>query len=359
MTSNMSVINETDSESLTPAEVVETAKTAIENLLPEKSKEKYTTAYNKFMDWRTKNKVKSFSENTLLTYFTEMSHNHKPTTLWANYSMLKTTLSINNDINIHNYKKLTAFLKRKSQGFQSKKSQVLTPEQIQIFLNEAPDDTYLDTKVAMIFGICGACRREELTQITINDIEDKGSILLVKIPKTKNYKPRSFVITDEFYSIFKKYITLRPKDVENSRFFLNYQNGRCTRQPIGLNKFVKIPRIIASYLKLPDPQSYTGHTFRRTSATLLADSGADIITLKRHGGWKSNTVAEGYIEDSFNNKKKICNQITCSILNKPTTCTSQESEININNPSTSNEVLPETKNVSVNLRKTHVYEIRD
>ncbi|KAJ8914344.1 hypothetical protein NQ315_011332 [Exocentrus adspersus] len=38
---------------------------------------------------------------------------------------------------------------------------------------------------------------------------------------------------------------------------------------------------------------YTGHCFRRTSASLLADSGASIDVLKRHGGWKSASVAEG------------------------------------------------------------------
>lgn len=156
----------------------------------------------------------------------------------------------------------------------------------------------------MIFGISGACKREELTKLTINNIEDKESILLIKIPTTKNSKPRSFVIDGEFYAICKKYIALRPNDVETSRFFLNYQNGRCTKQPVGINIFGKMPQTIASYLKLPEANSYTGHTFRRTSATLLADSGADITMIKRHGGWKSSTVAKEYIEDSFQHKKK-------------------------------------------------------
>ena len=48
---------------------------------------------------------------------------------------------------------------------------------------------------------------------------------------------------------------------------------------------------------------------RRTSATLLVDTGADITTLKRHGGWRSSTVAEGYIEDSLANKRNIGRKI--------------------------------------------------
>lgn len=56
-----------------------------------------------------------------------------------------------------------------------------------------------------------------------------------------------------------------------------------------------------------------GHSFRRTSASLLANAGADILTLKRHGGWKSNQIAESYIEDSLTYKKKTGNLIASSI----------------------------------------------
>jgi integrase len=165
----------------------------------------------------------------------------------------------------------------------------------------------------------GACRRHELCDLTVNDIEDKGDMLLVKIPKTKNDKPRSFVVTDNFYHIYKKYAILRPNNVSTTRFFLNYRDGRCSQQVIGINTFGSMPKTVALFLKLKDPESYTGHTFRRTSATLLADSGADLLTLKRHGGWKSNTVAEGYVEDSVCQKKRIGQQIANAISEKPST----------------------------------------
>lgn len=41
-----------------------------------------------------------------------------------------------------------------------------------------------------------------------------------------------------------------------------------------------------------------------------------MTTLKRHGGWKSSTVAEGYVEDSINNKINLSNKILdCDLLN--------------------------------------------
>jgi len=42
---------------------------------------------------------------------------------------------------------------------------------------------------------------------------------------------------------------------------------------------------------------------------MLADSGADLLTVKRHGGWKSNSVAEGYIYTSKENKKNVAKKI--------------------------------------------------
>ena len=209
----------------------------------------------------------------------------------------------------------------------------------------------------MILGISGACRREELTKLTINDIQDKESLLVIKIPTTKTGKPRTFVIEDEFYTICKKYMALRPNDVETPRFFLNYHNGKCTKQPVGINKFSKMPQIIASYLKLREADSYTGHTFRRTSATLLADSGADITTVKRHGGWKSSSVAEGYIEDSVQNKRKIYQQITNSI--KDTNAVNIET-INTNkeNVDIFNDILnTQAKNISISFTNCTINNI--
>lgn len=151
----------------------------------------------------------------------------------------------------------------------------------------------MSVQVTLIFGICGACRREELANVKVEDIKHHVDMILVNIPNTKTKIPRSFTIDGEFYATVMKYAALRPQKASSDRFFLNYQKGKCTVQNIGKNKFDKMPNTIPTYLNLPDPHPYTGHSFIRTSATLLADSGADITTLKRHGGWKSTTVAEG------------------------------------------------------------------
>ena len=142
-------------------------------------------------------------------------------------------------------------------------------------------------------------------------------MLLIQIPITKNYVPRFFAIHGQFYKICKKYINLRPKNIEkHKRIFLNFFNGKCTRQPIGINTMRKIPKQIASWMSLPDPQLYTGHSFRRTLAILLIDGGGDLTDMKRHGGWKSSTVAESYINKSLHDKQEIHKKIIKSIALK-------------------------------------------
>jgi len=80
---------------------------------------------------------------------------------------------------------------------------------------------------------------------------------------------------------------------------------------VGIHSFGSMPSKIAIFLKLENPTQYTGHCFRRSSATVLAGHGADITTLKRHGGWKSTTVAEGYIEHSHH----YVDTLLCSLNN--------------------------------------------
>lgn len=189
------------------------------------------------------------------------------------------------------------------------------------------NELMVNLQVAMIFGILGACIREELVNVSIKDIElyygesDKeksNPMILVHIPKTKTGIERTFTVKNEYYTIYKQYSNLRPANSKNTRFFLNLQNGKCTNQPIGINKFASMPKDIAIFLGLENPEQYTGHCFRRTSATLLIEGGGDMATLKRHGGWKSDTVAEGYISSSKRHKEKICETITNSIkLSRP------------------------------------------
>lgn len=149
----------------------------------------------------------------------------------------------------------------------------------------------------------------------MENVKDEGQVFHLVIPNTKTKIFREFFVTSggidglNMVEIVRKYLALRPNHTDHGRFFVGYRNGKCIKQPVGINTFGKMPENIASFLKLPTPKEYTGHCFRRSSTSLLADSGADLLSVKRHGGWRSNTVAEGYIDTSCENKKRIASRI--------------------------------------------------
>lgn len=165
--------------------------------------------------------------------------------------------------------------------------------------------------MVLIFGISGGCRRQELKNLMINHVRDLGNEFQIKLVDTKTKTDRSFVIPGTFYDLSKKYILLRPPDTEY--FFVNYQKGKCTRQKVGINKLGNQPKVIAEFLKLPNADLYTGHCFRRSGATILADAGCDTLTVKNFGGWKSTAVMETYIEHSLSKKKEIATTILRSV----------------------------------------------
>lgn len=136
-----------ESFTCTPPEIVELAAVTTATLIPEKSKSIYKKTYASFNEWRLRNNANSFSENVLLAYFAELSAKYKPSSLWSFYSIIKSMLRINHDVDLEKYGKLRAFLKRKSEGFEAKKSSTLTPEQIRKFIEKAPDELFLLHKV--------------------------------------------------------------------------------------------------------------------------------------------------------------------------------------------------------------------
>lgn len=69
-------------------------------------------------------------------------------------------------------------------------------------------------------------------------------------------------------------------------------------QVMGKNKIADVPHEIARLLKLPDPANYTFHSFRRSSASMAADSGATSDQMMSFFNWKHPSMCQEYISTS-------------------------------------------------------------
>ena len=133
----------------------------------------------------------------------------------------------------------------------------------------------------MVIGISGACRSDELFKMKTADVDLQEHRAIVVIPSTETYQTRSFLVTNiKWVEIVRRYVDLR-KDVEGDRFFVQLRYGKLTKQPYGQNSISQIPKKIATYLQLSNVNTYTGHCFRRTAATLRANGSGDARNLKK------------------------------------------------------------------------------
>lgn len=115
--------------------------------IPRKTKEKYLKAYDKFKTWCCTNKVNKINEKVLVTYFTTELNEFKASSTWSIYSMLKSTLNVNDNVEISTFHNLKALLKRKNDGYNAKQSYKLKKEDVYRFIREANNSQFLVVKV--------------------------------------------------------------------------------------------------------------------------------------------------------------------------------------------------------------------
>lgn len=76
-----------------------------------------------------------------------------------------------------------------------------------------------------------------------------------------------------FLETFLKLLEIYEIHKITSKFFINYVNKKCIEKVIGITKFKKFPSEINI--------QYTGHSFRRTSATLLVGDESELLEIKQ------------------------------------------------------------------------------
>ena len=94
-----------------PKHIIEKANTATSNLFPEKSKDRYINIYKLFTEWKEEQKISSTITETngepiFLTYFSELADKYAPSSLWTFYSMLKSAVLNNDNVDIGKFSKL-------------------------------------------------------------------------------------------------------------------------------------------------------------------------------------------------------------------------------------------------------------
>lgn len=275
-------------------------------------KKKYDDTIRTYKTWISKEQ-KQETALSVLEFIQSCQTTYAPSTLWVIFSILNKYFKVYHNTRLNDCVLLIDWLKSNEKKHKPKKSAVLTQDDIENFLVRG-EDSLLMEKVASVIAIHGLLRISELVDLTFEDVKKEGESYRIFLRKSKTDQRGQgfyFLVTGEHVSYVEQYIS--QFEAKEGRFFRRLNEaGKGTARVCGKNYLAKIPSMIASFNSIPQPNRFTGHCFRRTGATKLADEGCSLMTLKRAGRWTSDAVVTGYVEVSKKSKmdisEAICNE---------------------------------------------------
>lgn len=322
----------------------------LESTLPQKSRKKYLMNWKQFLLFKFEREDISDeqlmlkaddkpSEEDYLQYFDVLHSKLKSTTIWSIYSMLNSVhqLLFAEKMQVV-YPRLTNLLKSYNNTHERKVANVFDRQEITNFLNlEDTSPFIILRKAAVVISICGGLRTCELTDLNFANIAQVGDTYVVNLKRKKQHGEKdssTFVVPKEMAMHITNYkMALSCSIGENNvtgRFlkgtpiYSNSKKSRFINQPMGINMAYKIGKDVAKKLGLPDADNYTGHCFRRTSATMAADAGATPVQMQRAYGWKSINTAQKYVTHSKSGADSIASLFSKTITSASTSTSNIE-----------------------------------
>ena len=63
---------------------------------------------------------------------------------------------------------------------------------------------------------------------------------------------------------------------------MGYREGKCVAQPAGMHTIGGVPRKVAEFLGLDEPEKFPGYCFRRSGASMVAESCGNFLPVKKN-----------------------------------------------------------------------------
>lgn len=241
-----------------------------------KSSRLYEKEYHKFMNFlQTKGQDEQITEENISEYFVELSGRMSPKSLWTKYFILKAVISRYNKIDLGLFGGLKELIQDFNKDSQPYVSKNFTRQQLVSFLSEAVDPVHLFHKVVLILATCGGLYRKQIHNLDVDTVIDETTRIRVIVAKDdKTGTAFEFYIYDNseypYATTIRRYMDLRPKDCSLKNFMLAYKKGKVLSYPAGINSFGTVPPIVARFLKLPEPDSFTARSLISTSKELCS-----------------------------------------------------------------------------------------
>ena len=261
------------------------------------------------------NMVEPKDEEALISFFFEMKEKYAVSTLWVIYSCINSWYIEKLGFDLKIYIKLRRTLKNFSSHYVAKKSNVFSQQEIHNIVTiwqKHGNDAEYSYGIAILLLYYGLLRIQDVEKITKDDVKynEKDDVYEVHFMyKRKRLNAGLIYIIPQVYTTYMRdYINQigtvagDTEEEAKARKFLRNMNTKQGKRlnNMGVNNIRSIARKAATQLGYDAELSkkFTGHAWRRSAATNLADEGVTLTNLKRHGQWQSEKVVEGYMANS-------------------------------------------------------------
>lgn len=163
---------------------------------------------------------------------------------------------------------------------------------------------YTRNKALLLVGYFGAFRRSELVNLVWESIEFVPEGMTIQLPRSKtDQRGEGFVCAIPFgpdhYCPVRALLGWRDASsaYEGYIFRRLTNQGTVLQSPISSHHWNNELKRLAHQAKLPNADQMSAHSLRRGSTTEAASRGAPLVTLKRHGRWRSGNSVLEYIEE--------------------------------------------------------------
>lgn len=298
------------------------AETILSALAPNKTAKRYDGRWQELLTYTNQDGSRKPTEEELIQFFDHLKNDKKmlASTIWCIYSMINHKMQLLFGEKLQVYPRVTMLLKSFEAGYTRKTAGQFSKEQIQEFLTNAPNTgKFIHIKAAIVLCFCGGLRCAELVLLNASDFEfndTTGMWVSYSVSKQRGETIKNkFNVPLEYCQYLENYDNvLTEAKLGEGRIFKTFRirqngNGYYVNQPMGKHVLAKFPEQMATFLGLPNPTSYTGHSLRRSTANVMAEAGASTAIMKKHFNWKSENTCLKYVDNTNTAKVEIANMM--------------------------------------------------
>ena len=298
----------------------------LDDLGPAKSSKVYDKAWIAFTSFI--NNTGEPDEENYMQYldFLAREKKYQASSLWCTFSKLNGMHQRYYGARLQRYPRIKLLIKKYEEGYTRTVAKVFTLHEIQAFMRLMLNGPYWQLRKAFVaVAYLGGLRCEESHKLRWGCLRYSDKGIFVNFTHAKQVgeqKTNEFLIPIKredpslcFASKVLEYIHAIRQAFGNIKddeplFFGCHGGEYFVRQAMGKRMLQGIGKNVAKVLSLGDPDRYTGHCWRRSSATEAANAGATTTDLKRQYGWKQETTAMRYLEKTEKQAEKMANLLT-------------------------------------------------